>query len=161
MSCLSFAHTRWHSFASFPLASPTVQPPSNQQLFFCLQSSARAAPREAPGSRGHARRDGAHLGRHAARGADRPGAVEAEAPPLLQCEPRHAVSVSVCHLRRRRVFSPVYNGIRKVFQSLPADSTNTLLLIATDCRNQCSERPAPSATISVFTLTTLKYSVFF
>lgn len=50
------------------------------------QGAARAAPCEAPGSRGHARGDGAHPGRHAGGGSDRAGAVEAAAPSVLQCE---------------------------------------------------------------------------
>lgn len=89
---------------------PVIQPAA-VYVSSCRQGAARAAPREAPGSRGHARRDGAHPGRHAAGGADRPGAVEAEAPPLLQREPpTRCFCVSVSAEEQPSLPSTAYNG---------------------------------------------------
>lgn len=68
-------------FSSLSPSLPSLSPP-----LVSLQSAAWAAAREAPGSWGHARRDGAHPHRHAGGGPDPAGPVEAETQPLLQRE---------------------------------------------------------------------------
>lgn len=64
-------------------------------FFLWVQGAAWASAREAQGPRGHARRDGDDPHRHAGGGSDRPGAVEAAAPPVLQCEPGLMVETDV------------------------------------------------------------------
>ena len=57
--------------------------------FLCFplrQGAARASACETSRPRGHARRDGDDPHRHAGGGSDRPGAVEAETPSVLQRE---------------------------------------------------------------------------
>lgn len=87
---------RWATLVSTLTDTHTHFVSCAQPAVSCRQGATRAAPCEAQGSRGHARRDGAHPGGHAARGADRPGAVEAAAPPLLQCELLARTSPPVC-----------------------------------------------------------------
>ncbi len=86
---------RWGAARSSPSICPLTLHPcylspllSLHHTFFfpSWQGAAWASAREAQGSRGHACGDGADPHRHAGGGSDSPGAVEAAAPPLVQCE---------------------------------------------------------------------------